>query len=71
MTIELVAREQVLSQVFSVDSGVRGGEEKRKLFFLNREKRSPRELIAWRLVIVMDVLHVSKSCPAFPMKRPP
>ena len=27
-------------------------------------------LIAWRLVIVMDVLYVSKSCPAFPVKRP-
>ena len=49
------------SSIFSVDSGVRSGEEKRKLIFLNREKRSPRQLIAWRLVIVMDVLHVSKS----------
>ena len=60
MTIELIALEQVLSKVFSVDSGVRDGEEKRKLIFLNRENRSPRELISWRLVIVMDVLHVSK-----------
>lgn len=58
------------SSIFSVDSGVRHGEEKRKLIFLNREKRSPRQLIAWRLVIVMDVLHVSKRCPAFPVKRP-
>lgn len=49
------------SSIFSVDSGVRRGEEKRKLIFLNREKRSPRQLIAWRLVIVMDVLHISKS----------
>ena len=59
------------SSIFSVDSGVRRGEEKRKLIFLNREKRSPRQLIAWRLVIAMDVLHVNKSCPAFPVKRPP
>ena len=71
MTIELVALEQVLSQIFSVDSGVRDGEEKGNLIFLNREKRSPRDLIAWRLVIVMDVLHVSESYPAFPVKRSP
>ena len=58
------------SSIFSVDSGVRRGAEKRKLIFLNREKRSPRQLIAWRLVIAMDVLHVNKSCPAFPVKRP-
>ena len=59
------------SSIFSVDSGVRRKEEKRKLIFLNREKRSPRQLIARRLVIAMDVLHVNKSCPAFPVKRPP